>query len=390
LKHLDEISGDSERTNGRSISEVDVRLTEVSLANIALILLAHARKLVLIPLLTAIATVAGTFLISPIYTSTASFLPPQQQGVGGMLGAQLGALAGLAGASMGIKNPADQYVGLLQSRTVTDRMIVRFDLRKRYDTEYIEQTRKILDRRVNVSAGPKDGLVYIEVEDEDKERAAEMANAFIEELKNVMKALALGEAAQRRLFFEEQMGASRKALEVAEANLQASGVGEALLRAEPRAAMEEVARLKAAVTTAELKLSSLLGFLSEQNPDVIQAKREVRDLRAKLEQSSIPRTGGTADSNAYVSKYRDFKYQEFLFEQLARQFELARIDEAREGGVIQVVDRAVAAERKTRPKRLLAGVIAGVLTLLALLVYIAMQRVFQSLARDPRMATIVN
>jgi hypothetical protein len=133
-----------------------------------------------------------------------------------------------------------------------------------------------------------------------------------------------------------------------------------------------------------------LGFLSEQNPDVIQAKREVRDLRAKLEQSSIPRTGGTADSNAYVSKYRDFKYQEFLFEQLARQFELARIDEAREGGVIQVVDRAVAAERKTRPKRLLAGVIAGVLTLLALLVYIAMQRVFQSLARDPRMATIVN
>jgi tyrosine-protein kinase Etk/Wzc len=351
---------------------------EISLLDLLVVLAEHWKLLVFGPLAAGLAALGIAFVVTPVYTATARILPPQQQqSTAAMLAQQLGALAGLAGAA-GIKNPADQYVALLKSRSVADRLIERFELLRVYEKELLDDARKALDKRSAIKAG-RDGLITIDVDDEDPKRAAAIANAYVTELEALLKRLALTEAQQRRVFFERQLADTRDALARAQQALAAAGVSESVLKAEPRAAAEGVARLKAAVTAQEVKLAAMRGYLADTSPDFRQALQELAALRAQLaraEEAQAPATGDAARD--YISRYRDFKYQEVLFELMARQYEIARLDEAREGALVQVVDAAVPPERKSRPKRALIAVVTTLAVGLLLVLYVFARRAWRN------------
>jgi len=327
-----------------------------------------------VPLVIGVLTLGVTFLITPTFTASTVIMPPAQQSSSALsaLAGNLGALGGLAGAAGAIKNPADQYVAFLKSRNVLDRVIERFSLKGRYKKEVLQDTREVLSGRVRVTAGKKDSLIVVEVDDADPKVAADIANAFIDELRRVTSELAVSEASQRRLFFEGQLKTAREALSESEEALRASGISASALNTAPQAAVTAVAKLKATITSQEVRIASLQGFATEDNPDLRQARLELAALRAQLSQieEGSPVKGEKA---SYTEKYRTFKYNETLFELMAKQYELARLDEAREGSVIQVLDVAIPPERKSQPKKaqitLAVSVAAGLATLLSVLLY---------------------
>jgi uncharacterized protein involved in exopolysaccharide biosynthesis len=341
--------------------------TDGDWVELTLPLLRNLRWLVFVPLLAAALAVAVSYALPSRFTAQTSFLPPQQQqSAASSALASLGTLAGIAGGAAGLRSAADQYVALLQSVTVADRIVDAFELKRVYDEELRVDTRRKLETRVRISSNKKDGLIYIEVDDEDPARAASMANRYVDELRRVTAELAITEAQQRRQFFQKQLEQTKQRLAAAQLALQQSGVDQGVLRAEPRAAAEAYARLRAEMTAAEMRLAALRGNLTEDAPEVRTQQGVVGALRAQLAKTEQPRAeGGGAD---FISRFREFKYQETLLELFARQFELARVDEAREGALIQVVDPAAPPERKSWPKR---GIVAVATFLVVLLLFAA-------------------
>ncbi|MBS0444561.1 MAG: lipopolysaccharide biosynthesis protein [Proteobacteria bacterium] len=331
----------------------------------SLTLAEHARLLILIPIVVGLLTLGITFLITPTFTATTSIMTPQKSDSAASL--LLGSLSGLAGTAAGslagLKNPADQWVGLLQSRTIADALINKFKLRERYNVEYMFKARKILAKLTDIQAG-KDGLITIDVLDEDPEVAKQMADSYVDELQKLSRAVALTESSQRRAFFEERLKDTQNKLDQAAAALQKSGIGQSTFKTDPGAAVDAVARLRGQIVAAEVRVSVMRNYMTEQSPDLRLAQKELSSLRQQLSQIEHVDDPAQAGGEAYVAKYRDFKYYESLYELIAKQYELAKIDEARDGTVIQVVDHAVVPEWKTNPKR---GLMSGLAALLSLI-----------------------
>lgn len=355
---------------------------EISLFDVALLLVRHWKLLVLGPLCVGLAALGATYLQAPTFTARTSFLPPQQpQSAAASALASLGALSGLAGGAGGLKSPADQYVSLLQSETVQDRLIDTFKLMQAYESKFRFQARKTLAGNVRVSLGKKDGLITVEVEDTDPKLAAEIANRHVEELRRVTTELALSEAQQRRQFFDIQLKQTRDKLGQAQLALQTSGFNQSALRAEPRAAADGYARMKAEVTGAEVRLQTLRGGLVDSAPEVQQQVTRLQALRGQLGKLEGSLTG--TESGDYVSKYREFKYQETLFDLFARQYELARVDESREGTLIQVVDAATPPEHKSGPKRGKVAIVSTAIGLILALLFVVLRQSLRRAAADP-------
>jgi uncharacterized protein involved in exopolysaccharide biosynthesis len=308
-------------------------------------------------------------LLPPRYTAKASFLPQQQASspVSTAL-ASLGPLVGLGANAP--KNSAEQLVALLQSATVTDRLIRKFDLMKVYQSEYLIDARNQLLGSLRFSVGKRDGLIYIEADDRDPKRAADLANASVAELQAMLSTLAVTEAQQRRAFFETQLKQAKDNLTKAQLALQGAEFSSGALRTEPKAAGEEYARLKAEVVNAEVRVQTLRGFLAESAPELRQAQATLTALRQQLARAgSATNDPSSSSANSdYVGKYREYKYQETLFELFARQYESARVDESREGGLVQVVDVAAPPEKRSGPRkaRIAAATGLGVFLLMAL------------------------
>ncbi len=328
-----------------------------NLLDLALIVAENLRLLIIGPLLAGLAALGISFLIPPTFTAKAVMLPPQQQQSSAAAALQnLGALAGLAGGAAGIKSPADQYVALMQTATVEDNLIEQFKLMEVYETKWKADARQELEKKTRISSGKKDGLITIEVDDAEPQRAAAIANAYIEQLRAVTTKLALTEAQQRRAFFEKQVEQTKQRLAAAQRDLQASGINEGAIRAEPKAAAEGYARLRADVTATEVRLQSMRGYLTEAAAEFQQVQNQLLALRGQL--AKAEGINDVAAQSNYISRFREFKYQEALFELFAKQFELAKVDESREGAVIQVVDPATPPERKSKPKRAQWAVVA--------------------------------
>jgi uncharacterized protein involved in exopolysaccharide biosynthesis len=293
-------------------------------------------------------------LIPPSFTARTSFLPPQQQ-QGGASSA-LASLGLLAGAAGGIKNTGDQYVSLIQSTTIADRMIDRFDLLKVYDEKLRIDARLELARSTRVNLGKKDGVISLEVDDNDPKRVAEIANAYVDELRLLTARLALTEAQQRRVFFEGQLRQARDQLTQAQSALQSSGMTANAIKAEPKAAAEGFAKLKADATAAAVRLQVMQRSLAAGSYELQQQAATVAALQAEL--VKLGQTDISGNQAGYIGAYREFKYREALFDLLARQYESAKVDESRDGGQLQLIDIAQVPERKSKPKRsllLLAG-----------------------------------
>lgn len=353
---------------------------EISLLDLAITIKENIKLLVLAPVAAGVVALGGSFLIAPTFTASTSFLQPQQQqGAAAAMLQGLGALGGLAGAATGIKNPADQYVAFMKSRSVQDALVKRFDLQKRYEAELHEDALRALGTAARINAG-KDGLIKVEVDDKEPAFAAQLANAHVEELRKLLDRLAVTEAQQRRAFYEKQLEQTKAKLAVAQQALQRSGINEGALRAEPKMAAEAYAGLKAAVTAAQVKLQSMRTYLTEQSPEFKMAQSELGALQAQL--SKAGSVNNAAADDDYIVKYRDFKYQESLFEMFAKQFELAKLDEARDGALIQVVDVAQTPERKSKPKKAMIAVLTTLATGFVLLLFVFVRQAWRNGLKD--------
>ncbi len=359
---------------------------EISLLDLLQVVVDNLRLLVLGPLAVGLAALAISFAIPPTYTAKTQFLPPQQQqsAAASML-ASLGALGGLAGAATGLKNPSDQYIAFMKSVSVQDALIERFKLVERYEAKQKDDARKVLTEKTRIASG-KDGLISVEVDDKDPQFAAQLANAHTEELQKLLGRLAVTEAQQRRAFFEKQLALAKENLVKAEVALKSTGVNSSAVKSSPAAAVEAVARLRAGISAQEVKIASMRGYLTEGGPAMKQALTELLALReqlAKVERDEVPQAAGQGD---YVARYRDFKYHETLFELFAKQFELAKVDEAREGAVIQVLDVAQAPERKSKPKKALIAIIATLASGFAFLLWVFVRQALRNAGQNPEAA----
>jgi uncharacterized protein involved in exopolysaccharide biosynthesis len=329
------------------------------------------------------------FAITPVFTARTSFLPPQQQQSSAAAAlASLGGLAALAGGAVAIKSPADQFVSLMQSTSVADRLLDKFDLVRVYESEMRSDARRTLANNTQIAVGKKDGLISVEVDDTSPQRAAAIANEYVDELRRMTSVLAVSEAQQRRAFFESELKEARDQLAQAQQALQASGFNPGALRAEPKAAAESYARLKAEVTAAEVRTQVLRGSLVDSAPEVQQQLAALAALRSQL--ARLERAGDANPGPDYVTKYREFKYRETLFELFSRQYELARLDESREGALIQVVDLATPPERKSRPKKANIAVLSTVASLVLLGLFIVLRHFWRLATADPRNAQTVS
>jgi tyrosine-protein kinase Etk/Wzc len=350
--------------------------------------------------------------LKPVYTGKAIILPPQQEQstIGSLLGSALGSLASLGGGGGGgaaglLKNPADMYIGILKSQTISDQLIKKFDLQQVYHQKTLEDTRKALAKHADFES-QKDGLIHISVTDHDPQRASDLANGYIDALYRMNSTLALTDASQRRLFFGQQIDQEKVALNKAEDDLAATELKTGLIQMSGQAAViiSTIARVQAQIASNEVALKGMLTSATEENPQVQRLKeesaalqaqlKELQDNQKKLPPGDIEVPAGRVPTEAleYERKLRDVKFNEALYELLAKQYEAARIDEAKQAPVIQVVDRAIVPDKKSGPSRrliVLGFVFAGFLfSCLYYLAASAMERMKQSPEHSVRLQEI--
>ncbi len=333
------------------------------------LILACAKRKKFIVKFTSVAflgSILFALLSKNVYTGRTRLLPPQQnQSLNSALLSQLAPLAGLAGAGSGLqlKSPNEMYLSMLQSDTVFNAVIRRFHLMELFRDDYLSDARIDLQKRTRFAIA-KDGIISIEYDDNDPKRAADVANAFVEELQRLTQNLAITEAGKRRLFFEQQVVAAKEQLSEAEVALRRTQEKTGLIQAEgqARAMIEAVTTLQAHIAAKEVQLNSMRTYGTEENPDVVRAEKELAALRVQMNKLQkegdkggleLPVKGVPEAGLEYLRKLRDVKYYESMYELLSKQYEIARIDEAKNAAVIQAMDPALIPDRKSRPFRTL-------------------------------------
>lgn len=373
---------------------------EISLLDLVIVLVKRKRLVLGLPIAVAVVSIAVALQMPNIYTGTTKVMPPQQgQSSAAAMLSQLGGLAGFAGGAAGIKSPSDMYIGMLKSRTVADNMVQRFDLMKYYETKLVSDARNALASRTVIAAG-KDGIITIDVDDLDPKRAADLANAYVDELFKLTKVLAVTEASQRRLFFERQLNQAKENLARAEvmAKSAVEKGGLASIDAQGRSMIEVTARLRAQISVKEVQIGAMRSYAAEQNPQLKMAQQELAVLKAelaKIEGNGKSGEGVSGEAGAGFENLRllrDVKYYETIYEMLAKQFELSKIDEAKDSAVLQVMDKAIEPDRKSKPKRavivMLSTLAAGFLAVLLAFVSEALEKARQNPESSERMKTL--
>jgi uncharacterized protein involved in exopolysaccharide biosynthesis len=311
-------------------------------------------------------------LLLPVrYTASTRIMPPQQaQSAAAMMMNQLAASSGassltaIAGAGLGLKSPNDIYVGMLNSRPVADAVIQKFNLKAGYHSRDMTAARKKLASRTTVTA-EKSGFILVLVSDGDKTRVADMANAYVDELRALTRHLAVTEASRRRLFYEEELKDARESLVAAETAFQQvqQNKGLVALDAQAKAMIESLTELRARAAAKQVELQALRSYATDRNPEVEIAQRElasIQDEITRLESrsraSKLPDLGLEDVPDAgmeYLRAEHEVKYRQALFDLLIRQYDAARLDESKEPTIIQVMEPAIEPDRKSSPKRTL-------------------------------------
>jgi tyrosine-protein kinase Etk/Wzc len=312
-------------------------------------------------------------LVMPVTYTASTVILTSQSGSGGAaallgeLGGSLGALASLGGGGL-LGSQSDTFVGVLNSRTVADEMIEKFRLQKVYRKRTLVDTRKSLAKHTHIE-GTKGSFIRISVDDHNAQRAADMANTYVDELYRRNQTLALTTASQRRLFLENQVNAEKDQLTNVEAAFrelqQKTGVIQ--LAGQAEMTLRSMAQLRAEISAKEVLLEQLRTTETEQNPDVQRLESGLNALREQLKKAESDSSADNYFVSAgripqagleYLRRMRDVRYHEALFETLAKQYELARIEEAKAPPVIQVVDKAIVLDRHSWPPRALLVLLA--------------------------------
>ncbi len=389
------------------VSEPD---DSVDLLNLAILLAQRKRFIILSGFSIAVLTAIFVLIMPQTFTATATIMPPQKDNSASALLGQLGGLASLAGSGggagmLGLKNPADLYIGLLQSETIEDALVHRFDLMQVYRCKKITDARKNLNSRTTILA-EKSSLISIAVKDRSPNRAAAISNAYIQQLQNLMSHLAVTEASQRRMFFQQQLEIEKNKLSDAEVALETTERKTGIIQpqGQAQAVIGTVMQLQAQISAREVELGALRTSATDQNPQVVTLQSQISGLRTQLadfekghpESAAItgdvltPTSQVPAASLEYIRRMRDMKYHETLFELMARQYEMAKVDEAKQGQMLQIVDPALVPEKRSWPPRTLLTLVAFIFGLMISSLWVILQAYHRRILQDPETATKLN
>lgn len=347
----------------------------------------------------AVLALVVCLVMSPIFEATTRLMPPQESGgsAAGQLLAQLGGAAGIVLGGGGSSSTGELFAGLLQTDPVVDAIIDRFDLVKLFDVSTRDEARMaVLLNVLRVEVDPKNGILSVTAADTDPRKAADMANAFVEELKKLLGRIAVTESSKKRVFFETQLKQAHEALSKAEEAIQGFQESTGAIKIDDQAAalLQQYISLRAAVVSKEVQLQVMKTYATANNPDLKRAEQELRALKEQL--SRLEESGGGQDPNLiiptdqiptlgkeFIRKMRDFKYQEMLYELLVKQYEAARLEEARDAIIVQVINQAVPPERKARPKTRLVVLIAGATGFFLFILAALFLEFFERASADP-------
>lgn len=321
----------------------------------------------------AIFSLGVSLLLDNVYRATALILPPQQDSglLGMFMGATGGNLASLAGDILGKGTPADMYVGILNSDVIHDQIIDRFKLMDQYKEKYRITTYKVLKSKVNITAGKKDGIISITVEDKNPSQAAEIANAYVEELGNLLTKLNITDSGNNKLFLEQRLDKAKIELINAENNLKTFQTSNKILSVTDQAltSITGIAQLKAQLALQEVQLATLKRQFTDSSQEVKTAKASINNLLSQISRfegngrvSAIPNVGRVPElGQQYLRLMREFKIKETLVDLLTKNYEVEKLNSAKEFNTIQVVQAARTPDKKSWPKR--AFIVATATTL---------------------------
>jgi uncharacterized protein involved in exopolysaccharide biosynthesis len=378
-----------------NVAAAHTRPRELDLFAYVLLVLAHLRFVLLCGLLFFVAMVVAMLLAKPLYSSTAVMIVPQSGGSTAALAAKLGAGADALDL---IGGGYELYADIIQSRTVADRLIADFDLKKVYHAKTIVDAELRLEKRTLV-ATQREGVLRVTVKDEDPRLAAALANDYLHQLDVLNSQLALSVVSQERAYLEKELIAEKDRLADAEVALEQSQEKATGLppEAEASADLSAIETTRVQLRAAQVRLGALLTAETEENPEVIRERAQIASLTAQLDTLQhgtasaaigTPTRAVPAQALEYTRRLRDVKFHEAIFELLAKEFEMAKERESKAPSIVEVLDSAVPAIHKSWPPRtmycllaLLAGLFAGVFLVSAKAFVLAYTRAPQNVDR---------
>jgi uncharacterized protein involved in exopolysaccharide biosynthesis len=333
---------------------------DINLLDLLIALGQEKWTLIVVTFLAAITGVVISLMTPATFVSRTSIMPSQQSGGGGAGLASLGSLTGLAGLgalsnmTAGMKSSDEMFIALMRSYSVQSSLIEQFKLKERYGARNMEEARLALSQNVAILAEKKSGILFVDAQDKDPEFAAQLANAQVKELNVILSRLAVTEAQQRRSYYEQQIVKTQTRIPQLELELkdaqQNSGVEVASL-------LSEAGTLPGQIAAKELQIQVLSRFAGGLNPDLKRLAVEISALRAQMARYELSKPGQASENGkaTLIQKatqaYNTLKIQEALLDGFVKQLELAKVDEAKEGPVIQVVDEAKPPEMRSKPER---------------------------------------
>jgi len=369
---------------GASASSYSRSHSETGFLDVLLRLAEHKVFIAKVVLGAAILAAIVAFLLPKTYTATTRIMPPQQtqSSLASAIVGQLGPLASMAGTNLNLtKNPSDVYIYILHSRTIADDLIGRFSLMQVYKEKIHSKAVDALRDHTEISSGHEGGISIL-VSDHDPQRAADIANAYVDELKKLTQTLAVTEAGRRRIFFEHEVQQAMDDLSKAELGMKKTQEETGILMLEPqsRAMLEGLASLHGQVAVKEAQVQAMRSFAADENPDLKRAESELAAMRIELSRLEAGKVGDSftdidlrkvpEKGLVYVRALRELKYREAVYEAMSKQYEIARVDEAKDAAIIQVLDKAVPPEIRSSPKRSLIVLTVVVLTLFMVSLYV--------------------
>jgi len=344
---------------------------KINLFDYFIVIAKYKKFIILFTVACAVISAVISLILSDIFRPQARIIPPKDSSsMSSQLISQFTGVSSMAGGLLGQSTPADLYVGMLNSRTILDQIIKRFDLMKLYKKDSMVETREELVNNIQIEADPSSSIITISVEDKDAKRAADMANAFVEYLVDLSKGLAITDAAQKRLFFEQQIKDTKKSLSAAEEDLRVFQEKTGVLQVDDqaKAVIEGIAVISAQIAAKEVQVRVMKTFSAAQNPDLQKAEDELKALNTELRKLETKEGSGhdplmptgrmPSVGLEYMRKLRDVKLYSTLFDLLEKQYEMARLDESKNISLIQIIDRAIPPDKEAKPKRVLIVLLA--------------------------------
>ncbi len=351
----------------------------------------HVRLIVVLYIITVLATMGYSLWLPKIYESTATILAPDERGASGLGLATALAASGIAQAVPGLSMPSltpqrDIFVTMLKSRTMAEDVVQRFDLQERYQAPFLSDAIRRLYGMTTVTLS-KDGVISVKVQETDPQLAAAIANFYVAHLDQMITRFATTEASKQRVFIADRLTETERELHGAEQALrQFQETNKVIaLQEQARGAVETAAHLKGEIMASEVQLEVMRKFATDANPEVVKLKQRIQEMKRHLSGMQygkgwvLPaenRNPGEPRNEIYIPfaqvpelgielarVMRDVKVQETVYTLLTQQLEQAKIAEARDMPTVQALDKAVPADRKSKPKIRFNMAVAGITSL---------------------------